>query len=295
MFFDFYDFENSIISLVKEEEKEMSNLSGVKIYKNATTKSIMDITSALDYYKEKKDGELEYAGSLVFAITELSTPRKYEKAFVRKKAAKVLLYSIINQSFSETFKNGFKEYGGSSQNGVIRSRIFSVRLDQKNRFIFQIDEGIGKFGDNKSIEMETKERTVQSYVSYENAQQLAHECYDYIKASELLAQINGKPLYTLTPESKKALERNSGMAYDKATPEVPDSYEHSEKVENVEIEAERADSSSYVIRIGTMAGTPISSLDTSVLEMLIQKIVPDTIDKSELVEESRKELAKRYT
>lgn len=270
----------------------MTGKTNVKIYKSATKKSIMDVTSALDYYKEKESGELEYKGNLVFAITELVNPKKYEKAFVSKKAAKVLFYSIINHTFHNLFKSGFTEYGGSRNNGAIRSRIFTVKLDNKNRFIFQIDEGTGTLGENGSITMNVKEKTVQTYVAYEEAQKLAHEVYDFIKESEMMALFNGKPFYTIVPSYENGTRTQNEQPYKEESSPTQD---YTAPIEEEVVNSTDDDmSTGYIIRIGNLKGTPINTLDTGVLEMILAKLDSDTDEKTELIEEARKELASRY-
>lgn len=273
----------------------MTKHKNVKIYKTATQRSIMDVTSALEYHKEKSNGEFEYKGNVVFAITEMGNQKKYEKAFVSKKSAKVLFYSIINHTFHNLYKNGFVEYGGSKTNGQVRARVFSVKLDQKNRFIFQIDEGSGKLGPNGSIQMANKEKTVQTYVAYEEAQKMAHEVYDYIKESELVAMIDGKPYFTLTPtyengNQKQNEKENTQQSYSSS---YPYSNEYSEPSQQSQTQQQN-EGEGYIIKIGNLKGTSIKTLETTVLEMIISKVDPDDDDKRELIEEARKELATRY-
>ncbi|MGF2618448.1 hypothetical protein FZC84_21320 [Rossellomorea vietnamensis] len=180
----------------------MTDFNRIKICKTATQRSIMDVTSALNYHKEKEDGEKVYKGNLAFSITDRAN-KKYEKAFLSKAATKVLMYSIIQHTFPNLFKNGFVEYGGSKKDGTIRARVFSVKIDDKKRFIFQIDEGAGKLGPNGSIQMANKEKTVQTYVSYDEAQKMAHEVYDYIKLEETMAFLKGNPYFTIQADRYK--------------------------------------------------------------------------------------------
>src|SRR5690554_2518351 len=83
-----------------------------KIYKSATKRSIMDITSALNIFQEK-NGESQYKGKVVFSITEIGKPSKYAKAFVSKHAIKPVLHLIMNHQFPRFYTDGFTSYGGS--------------------------------------------------------------------------------------------------------------------------------------------------------------------------------------
>lgn len=245
--------------------------NNVKIYKSATQKSIMDITSALDYHKEKQNGELEFKGKLVFAITEMGAQSKYEKAFVSKSGAKALFHSMVNGKFQDVYQNGFAEYGGSRTQDGIRARVFSVKMSQKKQFIFQIDEGAGKLGANGSIQMAQKQTTVQTYVAFEEALKLAHEVYDFIREAEMVSMMKGKPYFTIVPD-------RNGSEQDTKNNTQPTNYSLSD---------------GYIIKIGNLKGTPINTLDSQVLTTIVNKLVPDSPEKKELIEEAKAELARK--
>lgn len=271
----------------------MSMPVNVKIYKTATQKSIMDVLSALHYHKENKNQELVYKGNIVFVINEYGSSKKTEKAYVSKTGAKVAFWSIMNHTFHNLFKEGFREYGGSVADGQVRSRIFSIKLNDKKRFVFQIDEGVGKRESNGSIKMVKVEKTVQNHVSYEEAQKMAHEVYSYISQEEMMAMINGKPLYTILPV------RNANNTVQQETPQQDNTYEHMETYGESSFEENSVESvpttpeNPYIIRIGNWNGTAISQLSSEVLESIVAKLEPDTPEKQELWEEAKKELGRR--
>lgn len=251
-----------------------------KIFKTATKMSIMDINDALDYHRKNEKNELVYRGNLQFVINEYGSSGNQEIAYLTKSGAKQLFYSIVNHHFPSIYaEKGFSEYGGSNKNGVTRSRIFSVEYEkEKKRYKFQIDEGPGRMDGNGSIKMIKKEKSVRTYVSYEDALKMGHEVLDYIKQAELAAFIKGKPYYTLVPdfrnnrsqENEHISHQESNLGLSTGEPEV------------------------YIIKIGAWEGKPITELDTNTLETLVAKITPSSPELAELLEESKKELAKRY-
>lgn len=178
---------------------EQLNKKTVKIAKTATQRSIMDVTASLDYRKLNNKGEDVYKGSVIFSITEIQGG-KYERAWVSKSKAKMLMYAIFNLQFESIFgANGFTDFGGTSGANP-RARIFNVKMSPKKQFIFTVSEGPGKVGETGSIQMVGKpEKTVQTYIAFQDALQLAHEVYDYIRDEEMKALSEGKPLYTLVP------------------------------------------------------------------------------------------------
>lgn len=271
----------------------MSKNVNVKIYKTATTKSIMDVLGALHYHKENKNQELVYKGNIVFVINEYGSSKKNEKAYVSKAGAKVAFWSIMNHTFHTLFKDGFREYGGSVANGQVRSRIFSMKLDDKKRFVFQIDEGAGKREANGSIKMAKVEKTVQSYVSYEEAQKMAHEVYSYISQEEMIAMMNGKPLYTILPvRSATGTEQQETQQQD-SNYEQMETYGEPTFEESPVETVPKPPENSYIIQLGNWNGTAISQLTSVVLESIVAKLEPDTPEKQELWEEAKKELGRR--
>jgi len=178
---------------------EQTNKLNVKIAKTATQKSIMDVTASLDYRKVNAKNEDVYKGSVIFSITEMQSGN-YERAWVSKAKAKMLMHAMVNHDFEQVFgANGFTDYGGTVGPNP-RARILNVKMSPKKQFIFTINEGPGKVGENGSIQMAGKpEKTVQTYIAFHEGLQLAHEVYDYIRDEETKAMIAGKPLYTVMP------------------------------------------------------------------------------------------------
>jgi len=177
----------------------MEEKLNIKIAKTATQRSIMDVTASLDYRKKNSKNEDVYKGSIIFSVTEVQSG-KYEKAWVSKAKTKMLLHSMINHQFENVFgPNGFTDYGGSTK-PTPRARILNIKMSPKKQFIFTISEGPGRLGENGSIQMAGKpEKSVQTYIAYQDGLQMAHEVYDYIRDEETKAMVNGKPLYTIMP------------------------------------------------------------------------------------------------
>lgn len=258
----------------------------IKIYKTATDVSIMDILDSLNYHKENRKKELVYKGNLEFTINEFGTTKQQTNAYVSKANAKLLFNSISNHTFHNIFPNGFDEYGGGEdKTGKVRSRILSVTYEQgKNRFKFQIDEGSGERKENGSVQMVKRENTARTYVNYIEAVKMAIEVVDFIKHAEGASMINGIPYYTIVPnyrQSHQGLVSNVSTHYN-SQPDLNHAIQNS----NVE--------SPYIIKIGTLTGTPINELDTNSLEALVAKLNPDTPDLVELLQETKKELSRRY-
>lgn len=207
----------------------------IKISKKATKKSIMDVTSSLEYWKENQKGEEIYKGSLIFSITEMEN-KKYEKAWVSKEKTKVLMKSIIDLNFEKIFgPEGFTDYGGTAGKKP-RARILNVKLSPKKQYIFTITEGPGKIGLNGSIQMMGKpEKIVQTYITFNEALQMANEVYDFIRDSELKAMISGKPLYTTMP----SMSENNQKEYreDENKTELDEkTFKIRKKLENISLE-----------------------------------------------------------
>lgn len=177
----------------------------VKIFKHATQKSILDVRSGLNYYQIKNNEEV-YKGSIIFTINEYGHSGEQAQAFVPKATAKMVLGTIIQHHFPRIYPDGFVNYGGTPS--TRRARIFTLRYDrEKHRYIFQIDEGIGEVIKNGAIKMVKKEKTVMSFVSYEDTLKLAHEVLDFIRQAEIVAMMNGKPLYTIMPSFQTVREK----------------------------------------------------------------------------------------
>lgn len=259
----------------------MENMN-VKIFKTATKMSIMDIIDALNYHKENDKGEHVYRGNLQFVINEYGSSQNQETAYLTKAGAKQLFYSIVNHHFPSIYAGkSFSEYGGSNKNGITRSRIFSVEYEQdKKRYKFQIDEGPGRMDSNGSIKMVKKEKSVRTYVSYEDALKMGHEVLDYIKQAELMAAIKGKPYYTLIPNYRNNRTQPT-PSYNSGSNSVPETSEETHE-------------EPYIIKIGAWQGKMISEIDTNTLETLVAKMNPNSPETTELISEVKKELTKRY-
>ncbi|GAB6453684.1 MULTISPECIES: hypothetical protein [Bacillus cereus group] len=254
----------------------------VKIYKTATKMSIMDIMDALDFHRKNDKNEVVYRGNLQFIINEYGSSKNQETAYLTKAGAKQLFYAIVNHHFPKIYANGYSEYGGSNKNGVVRSRILSVDYEQeKHRFKFQIDEGPGRMDGNGSIKMIKKEKSVRTYVAYDDAIKMGHEVLDYIKQAEFAAIMRGKPFYTLIPDYRNNRKQDGNHVSNEEYIHNHDSFSQEEP-------------SQYIIKIGNLAGKPIAEMDTNTLEALVAKINPDSPELAELLEEAKKELARRY-
>ena len=183
---------------------------GVKIYKFINQRSALDITPNLQYYKEKND-ELEYKGSLAFSIT---SNNEYLRAYVSKSKAKVLFRSIIDGNFSKFYPNGmFEDYGGSVRDGKVVARVLRIEMlvnpdpkdstKKKTQIRFTISEGPGQKTKTGAFKMTGKPTTfVQSYLDPQSMRECALEVLSFIETAELVGQITGKPLYTLTGVDK---------------------------------------------------------------------------------------------
>lgn len=170
---------------------------GIRIYKYATRSTIVDISSALNYYKINKYNEKEYKGSIQFLIHQY-TKEKQARAFLPKATTKMIMDSIIKHQFHKLFPEGFSQYGGSAQKGI--ARILSISFDKEQlKYVLKIDEGAGKVGHNGAIMMVSKEKNAVAYIPYDEMLKMAHEIIDFIKQAEIISMLNGKPLYTILP------------------------------------------------------------------------------------------------
>lgn len=230
----------------------------VKIFKSANNKSILDVTAALDFHKANNKGEDVYKGKVIFSITEIDS-KKYLKAFVDKAKIKVLAQSIIDHTFNnKVFKGGFTDFGGtvSSDPNKIRSRILKISLTDRGQFVINIDEGKGTLADKGAIKMAGKpEISVTRYVPYEEALQMAHEIYDYIRDQEMLAMMKGKPLFTISK-----YEGNK-----------PSEMEH--QAENTEpvLEEAKQEEKPYVIAVDPWKGKTMAELTNEELKYILEK------------------------
>lgn len=181
----------------------------IGIYKYATRSTILDVGSALNYHKINKRNEEEYKGSIVLTINQY-TQDKILKSNLPKATAKMLLQTIANHSFARLFNNGYTNYGGSVANKI--SRITSIKFDSDQmKYIFQIDEGVGRLTKTGAVTMANKQKSVIAFVPYEETLKMAYETLDFINQAETVAMMNGKPLYTIkpkyNPQDRQQLER----------------------------------------------------------------------------------------
>lgn len=226
----------------------------VKVFKSANDKSILDVTAALDFHKENNKGEDVYKGKVIFSITDIQK-NSYLKAFVDKSKVKVLAQSIIDHTFNaKVFKGGFTDFGGtfSSDPTKVRSRVLKINLTDRGQFVFNIDEGKGTLADKGAIKMTGKpEVSVTRYVPYEEALQMAHEVYDYIRDQEMLALMKGKPLFTI---SKYEGNKTNEVAKQAEAPPV-----FTEKTE------------SYVIQVDPWKGKTMAELSNEELQYILER------------------------
>src|SRR5690625_3244844 len=167
----------------------------IKIFKSATPKSIMDVRSGLNYY-QKKDTEEVYKGSVMFTINEYGQSEDELRAYLPKATAKMVLNAIKTHMFPRMFPNGFRQYGGTAS--TKKARVFGINYDPNGkRYTFMIEEGQGQVMKTGAIKMTKKEKSVMTFVSYNDTLELAHEVLDFIGQAELVAMMNKKPLYTI--------------------------------------------------------------------------------------------------
>lgn len=256
-------------------------LNKVKIYKSATKKSIVDITSSLIYFKEKPNGEKEYQGKIIISITEIEK-KQYLQFFMSKELAKVVFNSFINGSFDYIFPDGAIEYGGSMKNGNIRARILKITKTPKNQLVFSIDEGVGEKEINGSIRMVKREHSVQSYIPFLEALKMSHEVLSFISQAELVSFLNNEPLFSRKTEYK--LDYNSQQQMD-----IPSDYN---KVQN-----DYQNENDYVIKIGPLKGTKIKEVDSQTLANIARRLREIDLNNhpegAELLNEIKNELENR--
>lgn len=200
-------------------EKLLDNTKGIdpnrnrniKVFKTANDYSIMDITASLNFHKPNTKNEEVYKGKIILSITDRKKSN-YLKFFIDKAKAKVLMKSIIDHTFNEkVYSGGFSDFGGTGNRDPqkIKARTLRIDLTERRQYKFSIYEGKGKVDKEKGKYTMIGEalKTVERYVPYEEALEMAHEVYDYIRDQEMKALINGKPLYTISE-----FETTSGLS-----------------------------------------------------------------------------------
>ena len=185
---------------------------GVKIYKFINRKSALDITHNLEYFKEKVDkDEREYKGNIVVSIT---SNNKYLKAYISKVKAKSVFQSIIDGNFSKLYPKGFIDYGGSIRDGQVISRTLKIEAlvspdpkdasKKKVQIVFSISEGPGQRTSTGAFKPNGKSKDfVQSYLDPISMRECALEVTSYIQTAEIVKQLCGIPLHTLTNVSSE--------------------------------------------------------------------------------------------
>ena len=172
----------------------MSSAKKIQIFKSATNVSILDIQSALHYHK-RKNNNMIYKGNIIFIINEYGKSEIQLQAFLSKATTKMIMHSILNYSFPQLFPNGFKSYGGTISTG--RARVLTINFEpDKQRFMFQIEEGQGVPTGAGGIKMSKREASVRTYISLLDALEMAHEVLDFIRHQELISLMKDEPLYS---------------------------------------------------------------------------------------------------
>ena len=104
------------------------------------------------------------------------------------------------------------------------------------------------------------EISVSRYVPYEEALQMAHEVYDYIRDQEMLALMKGKPLFTISKyegskpaEMENQVENTATPAQEEAKPEVT------------------APPTPYVIQVDPWKGKTMNELSNEELKYILEK------------------------
>lgn len=195
------------IAIGVKEENEIKPIKKIQIYKSATKVSLLDVQPALSYHKRNKDNMI-YKGNIIFIIKEYATTGKQLQAFLSKATTKMIMNTIINYSFPQLFSNGFKSYGGTISTG--RARILTINFEvDKQRFMFQIEEGRGVPVNSGGIKMAKREVSVVTYVSLLDTLEMAHEVLDFIRHQELISLMNDKPLYSYYEPQQQKMNNNN--------------------------------------------------------------------------------------
>lgn len=179
---------------VMDNQPKVGTDKNIKIYKSATQVSIMDINSALDYHRQK-GSEMTYRGNIIFVINEYGGSKLQLQAFLPKATAKMIFNTIQTGMFMNMYPNGYKKYGGSPK--TKRARVLTILFEpQRQRYMFQIEEGDGQLIKNGAMKMIKRDKSVQTYVSLEDTLEMAIEVVDFIRHEELISLMNNEPLYS---------------------------------------------------------------------------------------------------
>jgi hypothetical protein len=203
--------------------------NNVKIWKFQTTYSALDVTAMLDSYRKKGEAEnleYRYSGRICFSI---NSKEGYQKAYIEKTKAKLLLNSIVNGTFSKLYTKKdpkdsnktelvFEDYGGYSESGKDFSRKLSIRpyidKNKNSKIAFNIEIFNGKKDDKgafKAIGAPIKKTS--SVMNPENLVEMAIEVLDYIRSAEVVAMSKKIPMNTLTSlDREPVVTQNSGQS-----------------------------------------------------------------------------------
>src|SRR5690625_4618038 len=167
----------------------------IQVFKSATNVSILDIQSALNYHQQKEQNFV-YKGNIIFIINEYGGSKEQLQAFMAKGKTKMVMQTIQNHMFHHLYPNGITDYGGTRS--TQRARVLNIRFEaDKQRFVFQIDEGQGRIGENGAINMTKREKSVRTYLALEDALIMATEVLDFIRHQEMISLMENKtPLYS---------------------------------------------------------------------------------------------------
>ena len=167
----------------------------IQVFKSATNVSILDIQSALNYHQQKEQNFV-YKGNIIFIINEYGGSKEQLQAFMAKGKTKMVMQTIQNHMFHHLYPNGITDYGGTRS--TQRARVLNIRFEaDKQRFVFQIDEGQGRVGRNGAINMTKREKSVRTYLALEDALIMATEVLDFIRHQEMISLMkNDQPLYS---------------------------------------------------------------------------------------------------
>jgi hypothetical protein len=272
--------------------KNMENFDH-KIYKFMNKNSAIDVTPNLEFRKTDKNGENVYKGSIKFAINDKKNGYAY--AYIDKMKAKMVLKSIVEDKFNryypaELYPNGFVDFGGTpkGKNGEPESRIIKIGkglrevkdkdknvIGKEEQYVFTISKGKGRVTSSGAIQMVGQpEKTVQTYLPFHEALQMAGEVLDYILTAEAYAYSKGEALCTWVPKFQ------------------PESTGEKNQIENQE--DGNVEEQEFVFSKGKFAGKKVSDLTNEELKALFNTIRQEPKFKKLLIL-AKKEINKRMS
>ena len=165
-----------------------------------TQEAVLTITSHL-HFREEKNQKSTYKGKIKFHIFEFSTEEEQDKTsaidfFLSKKEAKYLFYRLLHGSCRE----GMTFYGGKSGAKPVAKGLWFTPIIGYNgvsAMEIRIIQGEGKVNSDGLVvfQEDIKRESVTITLPIDTIKLLAFECLDYIQNEEVVAQINGNPLY----------------------------------------------------------------------------------------------------